>query len=406
MIAYLEYVSGREPTGCLAAGEFYCNTIPKGKALSFRSPLVCPSEVNKVFIVSNNVTDMWFKRLKDQDVVMINMFDLSMPQQGGMDFDSDAVLLCHDPILVNSKINKTIIIDVDDKVTTISKQYTKKNIVDYEMSSRDNRIGEITNIATSILNQYVKDDKWKKINDDNVSLLRILQGKEIDFQKTGVRWHITSFMRKSGKRPPYFLLYNYPDKLSRYYAIKRNNSFVSDPKEKIPLNAYHSPSPLNELCDYILSWEKKRIVWDNSCVNTHDLVVDTSLDLSDMTIRKQMRDLINTFANDWKDIIKRKEIDERVDVNAFLLDYKKKVFIVVNKDDVTAANYCISVSYRHINMCKALAWHVFGDEILNNLRNNSPPSKGCFIINTTSSNPNAFEYLGKYYELIEGDESV
>jgi hypothetical protein len=177
IIGYLEYACGLEPKGCIQAKEFFCDTIPKGKVLSFRSPLVCPSEVNDVAIVENSITKKWFKHFKDQDVVMINMYDLSMPQQGGMDADGDAIFLCFQDIIVDSKIDKTMIIDIDDKITAKVKPYNKQSILEYELNSRDNRIGEITNIATSIENKYTIDEKWIKIYDDYVSLLRVYQGK-------------------------------------------------------------------------------------------------------------------------------------------------------------------------------------------------------------------------------------
>lgn len=177
MIGYLQYAAGQEPVGCLSAKEFFCDTIPKGKVLSFRSPLVCPSEVNDVYISENEYTQKWIKHFKDQDVVMLNMYDLSLPQQGGMDEDGDIVMLCDDPALVNKKVDKTMIIDIQDKVTASEKEYTKENIISYEINSRDSRIGEITNCASSILNKYAKNDKVKQQNADDVSLLRILQGE-------------------------------------------------------------------------------------------------------------------------------------------------------------------------------------------------------------------------------------
>lgn len=84
IIGYLEYAAGKEPIGCLKYKEFYCDTIPKGEVLSFRSPLVCPSEVNDVNIVENEITKKWLSHFKNQDVVMLNMYDISMPQQGGI----------------------------------------------------------------------------------------------------------------------------------------------------------------------------------------------------------------------------------------------------------------------------------------------------------------------------------
>lgn len=37
-------------------------------------------------------------------------------------------------------------IDVDDKITAKKLEYNMENIIDYELNSRDTRIGEITNI--------------------------------------------------------------------------------------------------------------------------------------------------------------------------------------------------------------------------------------------------------------------
>ena len=71
---------------------------------------------------------------------MLNMYDLSAPQQGGMDYDGYAVFLCNDQRLVQRKINKPIIIDVNDKITAKPKPYTKENIVAYEIAMRDSRI--------------------------------------------------------------------------------------------------------------------------------------------------------------------------------------------------------------------------------------------------------------------------
>lgn len=88
MIGYLEYAAGLEPSGCLGPWEFFCKTMPPGKILSLRSPLVCPSEVNDVKIVTNSELEKWFGHFKDQDVVMIGMYDVSMPRQGGMECPS------------------------------------------------------------------------------------------------------------------------------------------------------------------------------------------------------------------------------------------------------------------------------------------------------------------------------
>ena len=107
---------------------------------------------------------------------MFNMYDISAPQQGGADFDGDIFLLCDEPIVIDAKIDKKIILDIEDKHTVKPKPYTKENIVEYEVLTRDNRIGEITNAATSIENRYTADEAVRKLYSDYSSLLRVFQG--------------------------------------------------------------------------------------------------------------------------------------------------------------------------------------------------------------------------------------
>lgn len=56
------------------------------------------------------------------------------------------MFLCNDKDVVSSKVNKIMTIDVDDKITAKKLEYNMENIIDYELNSRDTRIGEITNI--------------------------------------------------------------------------------------------------------------------------------------------------------------------------------------------------------------------------------------------------------------------
>ena len=85
MIGYLQYAVGKEPVGCLKAHELYSGNFNCGDIVSFRSPLVDPSEVNKIKIVRNEIINKWFGYFKNQDIVMFNMYDISAPQQGGAD---------------------------------------------------------------------------------------------------------------------------------------------------------------------------------------------------------------------------------------------------------------------------------------------------------------------------------
>lgn len=151
MIGYLQYAVGLEPTGCLRERELHSRNFDSGDIISFRSPLVDPSEVNKIKIVHNDITSKWFGHFKDQDICMFNMYDISAPQQGGADFDGDIFFLCNEPIVIDSKIDKNVILDIEDKVTAMPKKYNKENIIEYEVMTRDNRINACAELLVTII---------------------------------------------------------------------------------------------------------------------------------------------------------------------------------------------------------------------------------------------------------------
>lgn len=63
-----------------------------------------------------------------------------------MDFDGDIFFICDDEIIVDSKIEKPIILDIEDKVTAKVKEYNKQNLVEYEIMTRDSRIDSLCGI--------------------------------------------------------------------------------------------------------------------------------------------------------------------------------------------------------------------------------------------------------------------
>lgn len=413
MIGYLQYAVGLEPVGCLGEREFYTANFNPGDCISFRSPLVDPSEVNKIKIVRNDIITKWFTYFKDQDIVMFNMYDISAPQQGGADFDGDIFFLCNEPIVINSKIDKCIILDIEDKVTAQSKPYTKENLIEYEVMTRDSRIGEITNVATSIENRYTTNEETKTLYSNYASLLRIFQGKEIDFLKTGFRWQMNHALRNHLKQLPYFLLFHYPAKMKTYKALCEKNKNKPN-EEKSPLNAYHSPSPMNELCDYICTWEKKHILWDKNIDDLEDtrhLILDNSLDLSDRTVIRTCRKYINDYAVEIKNRItmhcENSESENRkFNATAIVTDFKERLSEELGLDDKLIANYIISVSYRTMSISKSFAWAGYGEYIIENLKANTNPGKNISIREIPDKTKTSYEYLGKYYEFKAGDNYI
>lgn len=409
MIGYLQYAAHEEPVGCLRERELYSGNFDCGEITSFRSPLVDPSEVNRIKIVRNELLDKYFSHFKNQDIVMFNMYDISAPQQGGADFDGDIFFLCDDPLVTASKIDKPVILDLEDKAAAEPKPYTKEAVTAYEILTRDSRIGEITNAATSIENRYTTNEAVKKLYADYASLLRIFQGKEIDFLKTGIRWHMNYGLRQHLKRLPYFLLFNYPDKLKKYRALTEKNKKVEDKEDLLILNAYHSPSPMNELCRYICAWEKKHILWDNASTDlaaVRPLVINGSLDLSDRHLARITRRYINAYADELRrhmDLSREKSKDENFyfHIEETIKRFKEKLSEELHLDEEHTANYCILVSYQSLSISKAFAWAAYGDYILKNIKDNSGTLRKITIRELPSQAEGSYEYLGKYYTFEE-----
>ena len=324
-----------------------------------------------------------------------------------LDFDGDIFFLCNEPIVIDSKIDKNIIIDVEDKTTAKPKKYNKESLIEYEVMTRDNRIGEITNVATSIENKYTTNEEIRELYSNYSSLLRIYQGHEIDFLKTGTRWQMSSGLRKHLKQLPYFLLYNYPKKLKTYNTLKEKNKSIENKEDKLKLNAYHSPSPMNELCDYICTWEKKNVMWDNNLkdlMDTRVLIINNDLSLSDKKIIKVVRRYINDYAEEIrKHLDSHKDNTSKTSNDYFALElvvkkFKDNLSKELNLDEETIANYVIKVSYNNFSISKSFAWAGYADYIIKNLKNNSNPKRNISIEEVPYKTNDSYEYLGKFYE--------
>lgn len=224
---------------------------------------------------------------------------------------------------------------------------------------------------------------------------------------------MNSGLRKHLKQLPYFLLYNYPAKLKTYKTLSEKNKKAETKEEKVKLNAYHSPSPMNELCDYICTWEKKNILWDNQLqdlIDTRCLIINNDLDLSDKKVIKITRRYINLYADELRkhlNIAKSKDKSDNNDYK-FALDklierYKQNLQREIDLPEELIANYVIKTSYSSFSISKSLAWSAYSDYIIKNLRANSNPQRNISITEVPYQTNSSYEYLGKFYEFKEAD---
>lgn len=198
--------------------------------------------------------------------------------------------------------------------------------------------------------------------------------------------------------------------MKTYNKLREANKNATSESDKVKLNAYHSPSPMNELCEYICTWEKKCIMWDNNIENLIDtrcLIVNNDLDLSNKKIIKTCRRYINEFADVLRIHLDLKNKGNEDSEFAFEENIKSFIESLKNElqiDDEIIANYVIDTSYKSMSISKSFAWSAYGDYIIKNLNENSNPRKHISIVEVPYHTNGSYEYLGKYYEFKEVNE--
>ena len=161
---------------------------------------------------------------------------------------------------------------------------------------------------------------------------------------------------------------------------------------------------MNELADYICTWERQNIQWDRSVIDTSCLILDNNLELNNKDIIKKIKHIINDFAIEWKEYCKKQDSDNST-LNLIIQHYKSQLSKIVN-DPILLANYVIKVSYSNNSMNKTLAWSGYGDTIISNLKMNTPKQKNTMIFEVPEYWDDCYEYLGKYYMMVDDIKNV
>ena len=421
LVGFMEYVSGMKVNGCLEVRQLYSKGVLGTRAV-FRSPLVHNSEVNKIEFVENELANKWCGHL--ENVNMFNVKDISLPQEGGQDLDGDLNAVTDNIEVLDSVIISPIIIDVQDKITTDKDYYNVDNLIEYHKRTLDSRIGEITNVSSAICNRddylFGTEAKHKKL-DDYVAICRILQGKEIDYIKTGIRFNMSNKIKRAGSKLPYFLIYKYPDKESKLKKIKKKNKnkwkqineetngkITQEIIEKygiIQSNVIKSKSPLNLNCVDIEDWERERFLWNHNYVDTTHLLINNEVK-ENPNVNRDVKIIYREYLRELKQIKEELEIRKDIDndkkydgrINRLINQTKIKVLkLPYDKDEII--NSCVLTSYR--NNYPSFSWIMVGDYIIKNLMHNTPKNKSRLIIECDKEDKHAKEFLGKYYKFVD-----
>lgn len=380
LIMLMEHIGGIEPTGCLAANEFYSfdsNGVFEGERLIERNPHICKSEHVILTAVHNELTDRYCSHLAN--VCMINGYSITPQRLNGADHDGDLVLVVDNETMMRGvDRNAAVVLDIEDKITTLAEEDTKENKVKVVLRGMNSLIGETSNCATGYHNKFPKSHEQKELYERYVGLLSIINGKAIDAAKTGVVFNIPRNIAKYGKPLPYFMRY-----AGEYYAKMRKFS-----------RAY---SNMNRLCWEIEKWERS-FRWKRTYEDfDYHIMIDDSIPFSQENFSK-----IEAIYFDFCKEMKQLKFDEnelkremRLEINwGHYYDlYRNKCLQVCPETEV--ANYAVLLCYeKYPKKSRKFMWKVAENGITQNIKQ--------VKIKLPCRNPNGnYEYLGRKYNMEE-----
>lgn len=397
VIFMMEYIGGLKPKGCLKEGEMYAKEH-KGNYVLNRNPHICRSEHVILKAKQNKLTQKWLNS-HFANVCMVNAFDVTPKRLNGADCDGDLVFTHNNPIYMKGIHNDLpIVLDIEDKITAKEVEYNKENIIDFVISSLDSRIGEISNCASSYHNKCPKTEEKKRLYDDYTCLLSVVNGKEIDRAKTGVRWNVPRKIQQGVKPLPYFLKYKYHNQKRHSYA----------------------KSKMNEHCWYIEKWQRK-LRYSNDFVNTSHCVISKDLKINSETleiIEKHLKMIIKDYKNyksqekmardydrykDFFDGLTKEEVENTYfDWESFFTKHRKELLKLIDEPNFKQerlANYMTELIYNKYNgNYYDLLWGICEEGIMINLKHNRVKP---ILVPKESKDGKGREYLGRKYDFVE-----
>ncbi|MBO5068347.1 MAG: hypothetical protein J6C62_08125 [Clostridia bacterium] len=210
----LKYIAGEKITSELKKGQIHSKRFVNGaKLLCARSPHIT---MGNLYCVENNLDgDIWNYFDLGKNIVCVNAIGENIQQRlNGCDYDSDAMLITDDKLLVEAaeKYNENFKVPVCG-IPSMSKKGQTLAELDHDTS--ENKIGEIVNLSQK-LNSIIwneiyhgaQEEKVLNIYND-VCKLAVLSGLEIDkakraYDNVNVGKELSALRKKYNRPAPIF----------------------------------------------------------------------------------------------------------------------------------------------------------------------------------------------------------
>ena len=467
--AFCEHVFGLEVKGLLGNNQHYSKYwVDKGvdKVVAMRAPLTWRSEVNTLNMVTNKEVDYWYQYI--QGAIIYNIHGLDCMLQADSDYDGDIVMTTNNPYLKKNAYGGLPI--TYRKNATPKQEIIEDELFEYDIKSFDTRIGFITNCSTTLYAMLADDSHTKEDKDEIIKRLKICrkeQGNQIDkakgldvkvFPKHWTQWtkittkndHLEDVITKNNRllinKRPYFMRYLYSDYNKQF--VKHNENF-----DKYCLATFGIPfvelrgENADEL-EIIEKYEKFSPLLDTDCtMNRICHLMEASVKEIKLKfpskiyepVVKLMKDNRIPFDTDKFKLVEqlfRKYRSERAKFNKISfaksgaiggIELKYRTIEQYNKairaealeicpDLGELTNYAVAICYElYPNDTKNFAWAVFGEQIVENIKNNKilsgDPTFEVPILTYDEGAEGNIKFMGQEYRIVlanieEADEYI
>lgn len=457
MYAFMQHAFGQEVTGALKEFEHYShfwNQRGKTEVVAMRSPLTWRSEVNKLNLKNNDLTEKWFKYLTSG--IVYNVWGCDCIIHADSDFDGDIVATTDNPVFLRCRYDN---LPITYTKSTVNKEFIKEEeLYLADIQSFNSEIGSITNISTSfyeLLSKYEDNPESEEAKEilERLKLIRKSQGDSIDKAK-GIKIepmpkHWTKTVKKKpddindtmfdfinsivADRKPYFFRYLYPKENAKYMEyIKKENDYceeqffrtldellalpdselsISELNYKYDKYLHYIPlidygGRMNKVCHYMEDHlaELKRLRRKHTPTDVLNLMYSGN----NQNFCEEDVTLMNEFYLAYKKAKEKFKKSQRNDfddsnsaINTFstkVKEIREKISEKISSSVEYQCDLAIYISYElHPSRTKDFCWELFGNQIIKNIEcNSSTPA----LLPVPAEDGNV-EYLGKRYKTME-----
>lgn len=410
---------GLEVTGLLKAGQVYSKYwIDNGvdKIVSFRAPMTSHNNIRLLNVVHNEQMDEFYKYMTTPTI--FNSWDTCADAMNGFDKDGDAVINTSFPLLIENTKELPAVVCVQRKAPKCIP--TEDDIMQSNINSFGNAVGEVTNKITSMFEvqaRYEKDSREYRILDYRIKCGQLYQQNAIDKTK-GIeakpmpdKWYnwISNKISKGkdssekkenwfnrklvADKKPYFMQYVYPTERTRMNEyVKKNNEkcimrfritldellvkenrtqdeekFIYCYYQRMPLGT--APCTINKIC-----WKIEELFDDTEWINNGDF--DYSILKCDVEYSNQLYNKIKKIYDRYRretanymQYAKSERIksDERQMQKYIFKEQFKRQCLEQCPNEEYLCNIVLDLCYSKSKYSKQFAWDICGDMFIQNL---------------------------------------